>query len=142
MGRLRLSSKACTKIGAAASQSSFQTIKADDKTVGSSIIIAAINLRGPGRPRKRQIPLSSRWLIWQRISSCFKMSCASRARRKNLGASRAASQQARFPPQGPRHCLRARAMSWSKQLTLFIDDDSGTPVRQSRERLTYPIRLD
>ena len=36
----------------------------------------------------------------------------------------------------------ARAMSWSKQLTLFIDDDSGTPVRQSRESLTYPIRLD
>ena len=36
----------------------------------------------------------------------------------------------------------ARAVSWSRSLTLFIDDDGGNPVRQSRESMTYPVRLD
>lgn len=36
----------------------------------------------------------------------------------------------------------ARAMSWSSRVTLFVDDDCGTPVRQTRESLTYPVHLD
>lgn len=36
----------------------------------------------------------------------------------------------------------ARAVSWSKQLTLFVDDDRGTPLRQSRASMTYPVQLD
>lgn len=36
----------------------------------------------------------------------------------------------------------ARAMSWSSQSQLFIDDEAGTPVRQTRASMTYPVKLD
>jgi hypothetical protein len=36
----------------------------------------------------------------------------------------------------------ARAISRAGRLTLFVDDQFGTPVRQSSSRLTYPKRLD
>ncbi len=36
----------------------------------------------------------------------------------------------------------ARAMSWSSRSQLFIDDDEGTPVRQTRASMTYPVKLD
>lgn len=36
----------------------------------------------------------------------------------------------------------ARAMSRSSRSTLFVDDDCGSPVRQSSASLTYPIRLE
>jgi hypothetical protein len=36
----------------------------------------------------------------------------------------------------------ARAISLSGRLTLVVDDQFGTPVRQSSSSLTYPKRLD
>lgn len=36
----------------------------------------------------------------------------------------------------------ARALSWSSQSQLFIDDEAGTPVRQTRASMTYPVKLD
>jgi len=36
----------------------------------------------------------------------------------------------------------ARAMSWSRHATLYVDDEAGAPVRQSRASLTYPVSLE
>jgi len=36
----------------------------------------------------------------------------------------------------------ARALSSSRKTTLFIDDESGLPVRQTTQSLTYPIHLE
>lgn len=36
----------------------------------------------------------------------------------------------------------ARAVSFSGNLTLFIDDGNGTAIRQSSSSLTYPIVLN
>jgi hypothetical protein len=55
------------------------------------------------------------------------------------GLSRASQQHFRIKSHAVAY---ARAMSWSSQSQLFIDDDAGIPVRQTRASMTYPVKLD
>lgn len=55
------------------------------------------------------------------------------------GRSRASQQHFRIKSHAVAY---ARAMSWSSKSQLFIDDDEGTPLRQTRASMTYPIKLD